>query len=344
MKKILLLLTTLIIISSFVSAECVIPYDGMIITEDTIFCSGEYELPNGISIGADNIVLDCNGAILNGIWPNRGVQLFQNNNVIIKNCNIQNYRVAISLHSSKNNTLIQNKVFNNKCSGIVFGGASSYNIISNNEISSNSRWCWGDVAGIRFTFYSSHNIISNNNISNNWCSGIYIDHSSHNTIYNNNFDSNYYGVEISGWSNLGGDNRLSLNNTVTKNNFKNNRDYAIFVYDLVLNNSVWDNDIYDTGIFDENESNNIYCINCVGNRYYDGAIGPTCPLSCCDEDNDEVPNDEDKCPNTIGEQIVYGCSCNQILELKPRKDKSSKCSPGIIKVFTKGIGWAKDLF
>jgi Tol biopolymer transport system component len=66
-----------------------------------------------------------------------------------------------------------------------------------------------------------------------------------------------------------------------------------------------------------------------------------------DSDGDGVPNSEDKCPNTIGEQLVYGCSCNQILDLKPGKDTATNregCSKGIIEVFTKGIGWAKDLF
>lgn len=61
-----------------------------------------------------------------------------------------------------------------------------------------------------------------------------------------------------------------------------------------------------------------------------------------DEDNDGIPDDEDKCPNTEGEQIIYGCSCEQILDLKPGKDKNANCSPGIIKVFTKNIGWARD--
>ena len=66
-----------------------------------------------------------------------------------------------------------------------------------------------------------------------------------------------------------------------------------------------------------------------------------------DEDNDGVPDEEDKCLNTEGEQIVYGCSCEQILDLKPGKNKGEMkhgCSKGTIKVFTKKIGWAKDLF
>ncbi len=65
-------------------------------------------------------------------------------------------------------------------------------------------------------------------------------------------------------------------------------------------------------------------------------------LNEIDEDNDGIPDDEDKCLDTEGEQIVYGCSCEQILDLKPGKDKNADCSPGIIKVFTKNIGWARE--
>lgn len=72
--------------------------------------------------------------------------------------------------------------------------------------------------------------------------------------------------------------------------------------------------------------------------------GMTCPINNPDEDNDGVLDEDDKCPNTKDEQIIYGCSCKQILDLKPGKDKNNFCSSGIIKVFTKGIGWAKKLF
>ncbi len=34
----------------------------------------------------------------------------------------------------------------------------------------------------------------------------------------------------------------------------------------------------------------------------------------------------------------------EILDLKSGKDKYSKCGFRIIKVFTTGLGWAKDLF
>lgn len=73
-------------------------------------------------------------------------------------------------------------------------------------------------------------------------------------------------------------------------------------------------------------------------------LGDVCDL---DTDGDGVQNIDDKCHNTIGPQEVYGCSCYQILELKPGEDKGeykNGCSEGTIKVFTKLIGWAKYLF
>ncbi len=71
-------------------------------------------------------------------------------------------------------------------------------------------------------------------------------------------------------------------------------------------------------------------------------LGDVCDL---DDDDDGVTDIDDKCPDTIGPQEVYGCSCYQILELKPGKDKGeykNGCSEGTIKVFTKLIGWAKN--
>ncbi|MCK4997124.1 hypothetical protein KAS08_02365 [Candidatus Pacearchaeota archaeon] len=65
-------------------------------------------------------------------------------------------------------------------------------------------------------------------------------------------------------------------------------------------------------------------------------------VSAGDSDSDGVLNNEDECPNTEGKQIIYGCSCNQILEIKPGKDKVNSCSKGILKIFEKKIGWAKS--
>lgn len=44
----------------------VVPTDGMVITRDTTFAPGTYNLPNGISIGAPGVTLHLNGAVLVG--------------------------------------------------------------------------------------------------------------------------------------------------------------------------------------------------------------------------------------------------------------------------------------
>ncbi|MCF7910584.1 hypothetical protein K9L16_02845 [Candidatus Pacearchaeota archaeon] len=68
-----------------------------------------------------------------------------------------------------------------------------------------------------------------------------------------------------------------------------------------------------------------------------------------DSDSDGIPDSDDKCPQTSEDEdeIIYGCSCSQILELKPGEDSyegKKSCPQGVIWIFTKGIGWAKDLF
>ncbi|MHC4766324.1 MAG: hypothetical protein ACYTF2_14605, partial [Planctomycetota bacterium] len=41
-----------------------VPTNGMVITTDTTFEPGTYNLPDGVSIGASGITLDMNGAVL----------------------------------------------------------------------------------------------------------------------------------------------------------------------------------------------------------------------------------------------------------------------------------------
>jgi hypothetical protein len=70
-----------------------------------------------------------------------------------------------------------------------------------------------------------------------------------------------------------------------------------------------------------------------------------------DSDGDGILDKEDKCPDTplSEEQEVYGCSCNQILDLKPGKgkdmiiEKGKECPKGIVNVFERGVGWARVL-
>lgn len=99
---------------------------------------------------------------------------------------------------------------------------------------------------------------------------------------------------------------------------------------------------FELGLFEVS----CYAMDSAGNN---GTYSPilTYTVIDLDEDDDGVLDDEDKCPNTVEEQLVYGCSCEQILELKPGEytaENRQGCSQGIVNVFTNAVGWAKDLF
>lgn len=78
----------------------VIPTDGMVITEDTTFVTGTYELPNGVSIGASGVTLDMNRAELVGTkFQNYGVTSLGHDNVDIRNGIVRGYYYGIRVES-----------------------------------------------------------------------------------------------------------------------------------------------------------------------------------------------------------------------------------------------------
>ncbi|MBW3004920.1 hypothetical protein KY310_03740 [Candidatus Woesearchaeota archaeon] len=76
---------------------CSDPLDGKTYTTDQEFCNKNYYLPDGIIVGADSVVIDCGNAVLRGDFKGTGILLQNRKNVEIKNCNIVNYNVGLSL-------------------------------------------------------------------------------------------------------------------------------------------------------------------------------------------------------------------------------------------------------
>lgn len=82
------------------------PTDGMVISENTVFQSGVYYLPNGIVIGADNVTLDGNGALLIGKQRNgHGVTIERYSGVTIKNLKLRDYEHGIWAHHGSGLTI-----------------------------------------------------------------------------------------------------------------------------------------------------------------------------------------------------------------------------------------------
>ena len=71
--------------------ECVIPENGMAITESTTFCQGEYTLPDGIIIADDNVAIDCSNAVLRGDFSGTAFTAVGRTGISVKNCIIQDY-------------------------------------------------------------------------------------------------------------------------------------------------------------------------------------------------------------------------------------------------------------
>ena len=252
--------------------NCTIPTDNMIITKNTTFCQGTYDLPNGIEIGGDNIVLDCDGAVLDGsrLSDSYGIYVFQKSNVKIKNCRTRNYSNGIyllrsNLNSLENNWIVwstfsgiditgsgvpgddadENYLFNNTLiqnNDGIFLGRSNHNTLINNLVTKN------EEAGFRL-WDSSYNDFSNNSATDNREAGFVIASGSNYNQFTNN--------DVAKNSNEGFRIALnSLNNTIEYNNIHINNNYNLKneqSADISIKNNYWgttditeiENKIYD---------------------------------------------------------------------------------------------------
>jgi parallel beta-helix repeat protein len=83
--------------------DLTVPTDRLEINQDTKLKPGVYRLPNGISIAADGVTLDGNGAVLVGSSRSgSGVTLLNHQDVTIKNLHILEYRHGISARRCRN--------------------------------------------------------------------------------------------------------------------------------------------------------------------------------------------------------------------------------------------------
>jgi parallel beta-helix repeat protein len=83
-------------IASCALADLVVPTDGMLITTDTTFVGGSYNLPNGVVIAADGVTLDMNGASLVGSGGiTYGVRSLGHSKVTLLNGTLKGYYYGI---------------------------------------------------------------------------------------------------------------------------------------------------------------------------------------------------------------------------------------------------------
>jgi parallel beta-helix repeat protein len=326
----------------------------------------------GINLGVYNNSKIINNKVFNNTWYGLTLNYFTYS--VIEDNIAYNQKAGFAFSDSSYNIIKNNEAFNNydyyggfylnDCGynnitnnlvhdnnrGFYIGYGNSYNTFSNNKVYDNSiggiTLYWSDFNTIKnnlvynqigagiFLQGSDNNIISDNTVYNNsviyWNAGVQLYQSTYNLIYHNNIINNKYQA----WD------RAGLDGTETDNKWDNGYPSGGNYWGGTctdINKGPSQNETGSDGICDTPYVISYFGTETKYDRY------PFAQMNGWDLDGDGVLYYEDKCQNTIGEQLIYGCSCKQILDLKPGED-SGECSKGIIEVFTKAIGWAKDLF
>lgn len=204
-----------ILISGFVSAvECgSVPTNGCVVTQNTVFQQGTYNLPNGIRIENNSLTLDCNGATLIGT-NNIGTGIYINiNSTWVKNCIIKSYEFGISTGWGNNiilnNTFLRNNVaiitngkntfirenwIENSLGGLPFYGAIIVRSSASNSDISYNNFINNTVGIFIDSLKSDINIYDNIFWKND--RGIYLFSTEHAGVWDNRFYGNSYGIDI----------------------------------------------------------------------------------------------------------------------------------------------------
>jgi parallel beta-helix repeat protein len=158
---------------------------------------------NTIKVNADNVVIKDFTIQHSGlIYPNSGINLSSNFNIIEGNLITDNF-YGMTLYFSSENIIKGNTIQNDDHCGIYLS-RSSNNTIVNNTIKNHQ------YNGIGIYYNSDNNLILGNNFNNNGFCGVNIRISSLNNVIENNFSDNNIGIH------------LPLKNIEDKNYFTNN--------------------------------------------------------------------------------------------------------------------------
>ena len=277
-------------------SECsVLSQDGAtyILTEDII----DADVGAGgscMNISGNNITLDCQGHIIDGIFYGNsevtyGVNIVResitNTNITLKNCNISEWYYGCKFVKANNNT-IQNTTSNSNRMGCHFRSSSSNHIM-------NSTMNFNVQNSIFLLDYCYYNVIENT-IMNFNDAGIYIFSGSLNTIRNNEITNNTeYGLKI-----MGGTNNAFYNNML------NNTINVEFVFNIY--NNYWN--------ITKTEQTNIVGKTYIGGNYWANPSGTGYSQTCWDTSGDWIcenpyvlnttANNTDYLPLTLNQDLV----------------------------------------
>lgn len=270
-----------------IQSVCVVPYENMLISTNTTLCSGTYYLNdtdgNGaILIGADNIVLDCNGSNIIGNYTSQSIGLVMDkyptntttySNVVIANCKFADYYTGLNLMRGTDIKLKNILINDTVIQGIYLGGCSNVEIDNLSSIDSeNSHGIYIDT--ILYN-YSYNIMVKNSKFYNNAKFGIHINNAqvgrSYNiSIYNNQIFNNQRGIDDGACENCAYYNNTIYNNSNSAIAFIWNGLQSQISYSS-YNNTIYNNIFYNNG-YDYYISNNTYYNTIYNNIYQDNTL------------------------------------------------------------------------
>jgi parallel beta-helix repeat protein len=157
------------------------PSTALISTVDYVTYTLTGNIIDSIVIERDDITIDGAAHFLQGAGIGIGLSLSGRTNVVVKNLNVSNFEIGLSLQNSSDNQISYNTLTKN-VRGIVLASYSSRNYIHDNNVVTNN-------FGIELD-YSNSNVIYWNNLTTNRLYGMYVENSSSNFICQNNFMNN----------------------------------------------------------------------------------------------------------------------------------------------------------
>ena len=244
----LLIFVFVFLIKSVNAQSCSTSFvSGCTVDQNLTLSPGTYNVDN-INFGANNVALDCNGAVLDGVTTSiPGIYVTNRVGIVIKNCNLTHYTHAITTNDvgALNDSIIENNNLYNVefpmflGMSLINGNLTSYrNIIRNNLIrniaGSNifknfenltfvdntvENLYGGASSGGVVLVNSRNNLIENNLIKNihGYYGGINLQMNSHsNRILKNTIINNDHGIRQEG----GARSSIIANNTINYNGNK----------------------------------------------------------------------------------------------------------------------------
>jgi len=271
---------------------------------------GSYTLTQNISssgtcitIGADNVTLDCKGYSITGDTTGNGISNTGFHNGVVKNCVITNFTYAIYFYGA-NNAIIDNNTANSNYYGIYFYSGSN-NTFTGNTANNNFQ------AGISIT-ESSGNILTSNIVSSNTRFGFSIMLVNNSIIYNNTIENN-------GIVGQGGRDGISVQvenhgNNITFNSITNSGRAGIFLRlnssdNIIANNSITNSHAY--GILVTDSSSNSIANNTIANVSTNGlaysGLGKGRGVFIADLYGADSSGDGPESNNIVSENKIYDC-------------------------------------